>query len=94
MTKEEIEEETIKYLNDNIEYFKKEIKLIEILDSEEYDEELEDFENKVKHFKRILTIIEEKNEEIKYLKEKIKLREDLYKRRINEYITLEKSIRN
>lgn len=93
MTKEKIEEETIKYLNDNIKYFKEEIKLIEILDSEEYDEELEDYENKVKHFKRILTIIEEKNEEIKYLKEKVKLREDLYKRRLKEYIKLEKSIK-
>lgn len=93
MTKEKIEEEAIKYLNDNIKYFKEEIKLIEILDSEEYDEELENFENKIKQFERILTVIEEKNEEIEYLKEKVKLREDLYKRRLKEYIVLEESIK-
>lgn len=62
MTKEQ--EEAIEYFNEHINYFKEQIKFIEAVDSDYYDEEYELYKNRVKQFETILSMLKEKDKEI------------------------------
>ncbi|MCI5588835.1 MAG: hypothetical protein MR384_13290 [Lachnospiraceae bacterium] len=66
MTKEQ--EESIEYLKKHIKYFEEQIKFIEATDCDYYDEELELYQNRVKQFKTVLSMLEEKDKEIDKLK--------------------------
>lgn len=66
MTKEQ--EEAIRYLEKHINYFKEQIKFIEEIDCDYYDEEYELYKNRVKQFETVLNILKEKDKEIKKLK--------------------------
>lgn len=67
MTKEQ--EEAIEYFNKNINYFKEQIKFIEAVDSDYYDEEYELYKNRVKQFETILSMLKEKDKEIEFQKD-------------------------
>ena len=62
MTKEQ--EKAIEYFNKHIKYFEEQIKFIEATDCNYYDEELELYQNRVKQFKTILSMLEEKDKQI------------------------------
>lgn len=62
MTKEQ--EKAIEYFNKHIKYFEEQIKFIEATDCNYYDEELELYQNRVKQFKTILSMLEEKDKKI------------------------------
>lgn len=59
MTKEQ--EESIEYLKKHIKYFEEQIKFIEATDRDYYDEELELYQNRVKQFNTVLSMLEEKD---------------------------------
>lgn len=59
MTKEQ--EEAIEYLKKHIKYFEEQIKFIEATDCDYYDEELELYQNRVKQFNIVLSMLEEKD---------------------------------
>ena len=65
MTKEQ--EESIEYLKKHIKYFEEQIKFIEATDCDYYDEELELYQNRIKQFNTILSMLEEKEYKIKQL---------------------------
>ena len=65
MTKEQ--EESIEYLKKHIKYFEEQIKFIEATDCDYYDEELELYQNRVKQFNTVLSILEEKDKGINSL---------------------------
>lgn len=67
MTKEE---EAIEYLKEHINYFKEQIKFIEAVDCDYYDEEYELYKNRVKQFETVLNMLKENSEE-KEKKDKI-----------------------
>lgn len=69
MTKEQ--EEAIEYFKKHIKYFEEQIKFIEATDCDYYDEELELYQNRVKQFKTILSMLEEKDKIIDLMAEKI-----------------------
>ena len=62
MTKEQ--EKAIEYFNKHIKYFEEQNKFIEATDCNYYDEELELYQNRVKQFKTILSMLEEKDKQI------------------------------
>lgn len=62
MTKEQ--EEAIKYLEKQINYFKEQIKFIEAVDCDYYDEEYELYKNRVKQFELVLNMLKENSAEI------------------------------
>ena len=62
MTKEQ--EEAIEYFKKHINYFKEQIKFIEAVDSDYYDEEYELYKNRVKQFETILSMLKENSAEI------------------------------
>ena len=62
MTKEQ--EESIEYLKKHIKYFEEQIKSIEAIDCDYYDEELELYRNRVKQFNIVLSILKEKDKQI------------------------------
>ena len=62
MTKEQ--EEAIEYFKKHINYFKEQIKFIEAVDSDYYDEEYELYKNRVKQFETVLSMLKEKDKEI------------------------------
>ena len=62
MTKEQ--EESIEYLKKHIKYFEEQIKFIEATDCDYYDEELELYQNRIKQFNTILSMLEEKDKQI------------------------------
>ena len=66
MTKEQ--EESIEYLKKHIKYFEEQIKFIEATDCDYYDEELELYQNRIKQFNTILSMLEEKDKQIDKLK--------------------------
>lgn len=66
MTKEQ--EESIEYLKKHIKYFEEQIKFIEATDCDYYDEELELYQNRVKQFNTVLSMLEEKDKQIDKLK--------------------------
>lgn len=59
MTKEQ--EEAIEYLKKHIKCFEEQIKFIEATDCDYYDEELELYQNRVKQFNIVLSMLEEKD---------------------------------
>lgn len=65
MTKEQ--EEAIEYLKKHIKYFEEQIKFIEATDCDYYDEELELYQNRVKQFNIVLSMLEEKEYKLKQL---------------------------
>lgn len=69
MTKEQ--EEAIRYLEKHINYFKEQIKFIEEIDCDYYDEEYELYKNRVKQFETVLNILKEKDKEIDLMAEHI-----------------------
>jgi hypothetical protein len=62
MTKEQ--EEAIEYFKKHIKYFEEQIKFIEATDCDYYDEELELYQNRVKQFNTVLSMLEEKDKQI------------------------------
>lgn len=62
MTKEQ--EEAIEYFKKHIKYFEEQIKFIEATDCDYYDEELELYQNRVKQFNTVLSMLEEKDKTI------------------------------
>ena len=66
MTKEQ--EEAIRYLEKHINYFKEQIKFIEEIDCDYYDEEYELYKNRVKQFETVLNMLEEKDKEIESIR--------------------------
>lgn len=79
MTKEQ--EEAIDYVQKQIDYFKEQIKFIEAVDSDYYEEEYELYKNRIKQFSTVLNLIQEQQEENKK-KDKII---DLMTRAIDNY---------
>jgi len=69
MTKEQ--EEAIEYLKKHIKYFEEQIKFIEATDCDYYDEELELYQNRVKQFNIVLSMLEEKDKIIDLMSETI-----------------------
>lgn len=69
MTKEQ--EEAIEYFKKHIKYFEEQIKFIEATDCDYYDEELELYQNRVKQFNTVLSMLEEKDKIIDLMAEKI-----------------------
>lgn len=63
MTKEQ--EEAIDYVQKQIDYFKEQIKFIEAVDSDYYEEEYELYKNRTKQFSTVLNLIQEQQEENK-----------------------------
>ena len=75
MTKEE---EAIEYIQKQIDYYKEQIKFIEAVDSDYYDEEYELYKNRIKQFETVLNMLKEKDKQIaKY--EKIYKEYDCYR---------------
>ena len=69
MTKEQ--EEAIEYFKKHIKYFEEQLKFIEATDCDYYDEELELYQNRVKQFNTVLSMLEEKDKIIDLMAEKI-----------------------
>ena len=70
--------EAIEYIQKQIDYFKEQIKFIEAVDCDYYEEEYELYKNRIKQFSTVLSIIKEQQEEIeKY--EKIYKEYDCYR---------------
>lgn len=69
MTKEQ--EEAIEYFKKHIKYFEEQIKFIEATDCDYYDEELELYQNRVKQFNTVLSMLEEKDKIINLMLETI-----------------------
>ena len=81
MTKEQ--EESIEYLKKHIKYFEEQIKFIEATDCDYYDEELELYQNRIKQFNTILSMLEEKDkiiEQMTYYIMNLDIDEDICKR--------------
>ena len=68
MTKEQ--GEALDYIQKQIDYYKEQIKFIEAVDSDYYDEEYELYKNRTKQFSTVLSLIKEQQEEIENLKNK------------------------
>ena len=62
MAKEQ--EEAVDYVQKQIDYFKEQIKFIEAVDSDYYDEEYGLYKNRVKQFETVLNMLKEKDKEI------------------------------
>ena len=58
------QEEAIEYFKKHIKYFEEQIKFIEATDCDYYDEELELYQNRVKQFNTVLSMLEEKDKQI------------------------------
>ena len=59
------QEEAIDYVQKQIDYFKEQIKFIEAVDSDYYEEEYELYKNRTKQFSTVLNLIQEQQEENK-----------------------------
>ena len=62
MAKEQ--EEAVDYVQKQIDYFKEQIKFIEAVDSDYYDEEYGLYKNRVKQFETVLNMLKEKDAEL------------------------------
>lgn len=62
------QEEAIEYFKKHIKYFEEQIKFIEATDCDYYDEELELYQNRVKQFNTVLSMLKEKDKQIDKLK--------------------------
>lgn len=67
MTKEQ--EKAIEYFKKHIKYFEEQIKFIEATDCDYYDEELELYQNRIKQFNTILSMLEEQDKIIDLMSE-------------------------
>lgn len=65
------EQEAIEYFKKHIKYFEEQIKIIEATDCDYYDEELELYQNRVKQFNTVLSMLEEKDKTIDLMAETI-----------------------
>ena len=65
------QEEAIEYFKKHIKYFEEQIKFIEATDCDYYNEELELYQNRVKQFNTVLSMLEEKDEKIDLMAETI-----------------------
>lgn len=63
------EQEAIEYFKKHIKYFEEQIKFIEATDCDYYDEELELYQNRVKQFNTVLSMLEEKDKQIDLMAE-------------------------
>ena len=62
MAKEQ--EEAVDYVQKQIDYFKEQIKFIEAVDSDYYDEEYGLYKNRVKQFETVLNMLKEKDKNL------------------------------
>ena len=87
MTKEQ--EEAIEYLKKHIKYFEEQIEFIEATDCDYYDEELELYQNRVKQFNIVLSMLKEKDQIIDLMaeefKEKTLMYSDFTKEEVKQY---------
>lgn len=90
MTKEQ--EEAIEYFKKHIKYFEEQIKFIEATDCDYYDEELELYQNRVKQFNTVLSILEEKDKGINSLMQSRKKWKNRYYKIKNKNKDLQKSV--
>ena len=67
MTKEQ--EKAIEYFKKHIKYFEEQIKFIEAADCDYYDEELELYQNRVRQFNIVLSMLKEKDKIIDLMAE-------------------------
>ena len=88
MTKEQ--EESIEYLKKHIKYFEEQIKFIEATDCDY--EELELYQNRVKQFNTVLSILEEKDKGINSLMQSRKKWKNRYYKIKNKNKDLQKSV--
>ena len=65
------QEEAIEYFKKHIKYFEEQIKFIEATDCDYYNEELELYQNRVKQFNTVLSMLEEKDKTIDLMAETI-----------------------
>lgn len=82
MTKEQ--EEAIEYFKKHINYFKEQIKFIEAVDSDYYDEEYELYKNRVKQFETVLSMLKEKDKKIEKKDKIIDLMAEFMKNSVSE----------
>ena len=64
-------EQAIEYFKKHIKYFEEQIKFIEATDCDYYDEELELYQNRVKQFNTVLSMLEEQDKIIDLMAEYI-----------------------
>ena len=83
------QEEAIEYLKKHIKYFEEQIKFIEATDCDYYDEELELYQNRVKQFNIVLSMLKEKDQIIDLMaeefKEKTLMYSDFTKEEVKQY---------
>ena len=91
MTKEQ--EEAIEYVQKQIDYYKEQIKFIEAVDSDYYDEEYELYKNRVKQFETVLNMpkensaeIEQKNTELAEKSAEIEKYKSLYNKALEDLV--------
>ncbi len=80
------QEEAIEYFKKHIKYFEEQIKFIEATDCDYYDEELELYQNRIKQFNTILSMLEEKDKEIQF-------QNDINKTELDRHKKTEKSLK-
>lgn len=61
--------EAIEYIQKQIDYFKEQIKFIEAVDCDYYEEEYELYKNRIKQFSTVLSLIKEQQEREELIKE-------------------------
>ena len=90
MTKEQ--EESIEYFKKHIKYFEEQIKFIEATDCDYYDEELELYQNRVKQFNTVLSMLKEKDNRINQLENMNKFQSKDIKKIVDYTFELNKEI--
>ena len=63
--------EAIEYIQKQIDYFKEQIKFIEAVDCDYYEEEYELYKNRIKQFSTVLSLLEQKDKQIDLMAEHI-----------------------
>ena len=90
--------EAIEYIQKQIDYFKEQIKFIEAVDCDCYEEEYELYKNRIKQFSTVLSLLEQKDKQIDLMAEMIDKLSEYYTRyhgKNNEFckeICIEKDI--
>ena len=90
MAKEQ--EEAIDYVQKQIDYFKEQIKFIEAVDSDYYDEEYGLYKNRVKQFETVLNMLKEKDKKIERLEKQSKNLDKQAQQYFEQTIYLDKQI--
>ncbi len=73
----EEEKKAIEYLKEHKDYFEKQIEIIDLLDTDEYDEEQKLYEERCEKFSLVLNLIEKQQKEIENSVSKDKIRREL-----------------